>query len=244
MPARSSRRKFLQTTSAAGGAIGLGGWAALLPFSPAWAEEATATPDQIRFSPEIEPIVRLIETTPRHKCIPTMVEQLRRGLPYRRFLAALYLAAVRAADYHAGVHGFDHNAYSIYSAHQLTLELPVSERLLPAFWALDSFKGTLQRFPDRQPTPGFRGGEIGPEQAAENLCAGIEEWDRERAERGVVSLVRSQKRQRVTELLLRYAARDRFFIGHLAILVSNSCRLLETIGWQTPRAYYATSSPA
>src|SRR5919201_3551893 len=57
-------------------------------------------------------------------------------------------------------------------------------------------------------------------------------WDPDRAERAVVALARSAGTAAVLEPLWHYAGRDWEFIGHKAILVANSCRLLETIGWQ------------
>jgi hypothetical protein len=44
--------------------------------------------------------------------------------------------------------------------------------------------------------------------------------------------VRSQGRPQVLEPLWHYAGRDWGFLGHMAILVANSCPLLETIGWR------------
>src|SRR5262249_8056459 len=46
----------------------------------------------MRFGPDVEPIVRLIEDTPRDKCVAIFLDQLRCGLPYRRFLAAVVFA--------------------------------------------------------------------------------------------------------------------------------------------------------
>src|SRR5690349_13803731 len=94
MPApRTTRRFFLTATG--GAALGAGEWAGLLPLSPAGADEATVTPDLVRFGPELEPVVRLIEETPRAGCPAMMIGQLRKGLPYRNFLAALFLANLR-----------------------------------------------------------------------------------------------------------------------------------------------------
>lgn len=70
------------------------------------------------------------------------------------------------------------------------------------------------------------------EQATSELHAGLREWDPERAERAIVSTIRSQQPQQVIEPLWHYAGRDWRFIGHLAILTANSWRLLQTIGWQ------------
>src|SRR5262245_3791431 len=129
----STRRQFVRAGAAAGISLGLGEWTALVPISPSTAAEATVTPDLVRFGPDIEPIVRLIEDTPREKCPAMMIEQLRHGLPYRQFLAALYLANIRTGE-------VDHPLAVLHSTNQLTLDLPVQERLLPTIWAMDSFK--------------------------------------------------------------------------------------------------------
>ena len=68
-------------------------------------------------------------------------------MPYRQFLSALYLAAIRAAKWHGGFHGYDHNAYVVHSAHQLALDLPAGEHLLPALYALNSFKWMQTAYP-------------------------------------------------------------------------------------------------
>src|SRR6266571_7516199 len=57
--------------------------------------DAEVTADAVQFRPEIEPLVSLIETTPRDKCAEMVVEQLRRGVSYRQLLAALFLAGIR-----------------------------------------------------------------------------------------------------------------------------------------------------
>src|SRR5688500_9762574 len=89
---RLTRRRFLRTAAAGGSLLGLNPFLAL---SPATAQEAKVTPELVRFGPDIEPGVRLIERTPRDKCVEVMAEQLRNGLPYRPFLAALFLAGLR-----------------------------------------------------------------------------------------------------------------------------------------------------
>jgi hypothetical protein len=221
----------LQGAATTGAAFGLGDLAALAPLGPAKADEAKVTPDLVRFSPEIEPVVRLIEQTPRDKCIAVMVEQLKKGLPYRYFLAALYLAAIRAARWHGdGAHGWDHNAYVVHSAYQLSLDLPAGERLLPAFYALSCFGH--KAYTDKRGTRELTGKLPAADKAVEELHAAMKEWDADRAERAVVALARSRGSTAVLEPLWHYACRDWDFIGHLAILAANSFRLLDTIGWQ------------
>jgi hypothetical protein len=223
----------LQTAVTTGAAFGLADFAALWPLGPANADEAKVTPDLVRFCPEIEPVVRLIEETPEDTCVAAMVEQLRKGLPYRHFLAALYLAAIRAARWHGdGIHGYDHSAYVVHAAYQLSLDLPAGEQLLPAFYALSGFKGGQKAYSNKKGTPALTGKLPVAEKAADELHAALKAWDADRAERAVVALARSRGSAAVLEPLWHYAGRDWGFIGHMAILVANSGRLLETIGWQ------------
>jgi hypothetical protein len=223
----------LQTAVTTGAAFGLGGFAPLASLGPARAEEAKVTPDLVRFGPEMEPVVRLIEETAQVKCVAVMIEQLKKGLPYRRFLAALHLAAIRAARWHGdGIHGYDHSAYVVHSAYQLSLDLPAGEQLLPAFYALGGFKGGQKAYPNKKGTPELTGKLPAADKALGELHTALREWDSDRAERAIVALARSRGSTEVLEPLWHYAGRDWGFIGHMAILVANSCRLLETIGWR------------
>jgi hypothetical protein len=223
----------LQTVATAGTALGLGDFATLAPLGPANADEATVTPDLVQFGPDIEPVVRLIERTPQDQCVAAMVEQLRKGLPYRHFLAALYLAAIRAARWHGdGIHGYDHSAYVVHSAYQLSLDLPAGEQLLPAFYALSGFKGGQKAYPNKKGTPELTGKLPAADKALDELHTALREWDSDRGERAIVALARSKGSTEVLEPLWHFAGPDWGFIGHMAILVANSSRLLETIGWQ------------
>jgi hypothetical protein len=213
--------------------FGLGDFTDLWPLGPANAEKAKVTPDLVRFGPDIEPVVQLIERTPQDQCLAAMIKQLRKGLPYRHFLAALYLAAIRAARWHGdGIHGYDHSAYVVHSAYQLSLDLPAGEQLLPAFYALNGFKGGQKAYPNKKGTPELTGKLPTAAKAADELNAALKEWDSDWAERAVVALIRSRGSAAVLEPLWNYAGQNWGFIGHMAILVANSVRLLDTIGWQ------------
>jgi hypothetical protein len=124
----------LQTVAGAGASAGLVVWVGLAPLSPARADDAKVTPDLVRFSPDIEPVVRLIEDTPREKCVAMMVGQLKQGVPDRHFLAALYLANIRTGM-------VDHPLAVLHSTNQITLDLPVSERLLPTLLGAGQLQG-------------------------------------------------------------------------------------------------------
>src|SRR5437588_3533441 len=151
--------------------------------------DAQLNPDLVKFRPEIEPLVGLIERTPRDKCAEMVVEQLQRGVSYRQLLAALFLAGIRNVNPRPP--GFAlHCVFVIYAAHLISLEAPPDSRLLPLFYALDDFKAAQER--DAKAPAGdytmraIRGALPAADRAAADLSAGMEAWDFERAERAVV----------------------------------------------------------
>ena len=226
------RRDFLKKCTRAG-LLGLLADGTLLPFSPLSAAEVRATPEIVRLRPEMEPIVRLIERTPRGRCFEMMAEQLRRGVSYRQFLGALFLAGIRNVSPQPPGFKF-HCVFVIHSAHQLSLDAPADERLLPLFWALDYFKEAQQRDVSEgdfhlQP---IRGELPPPEHAWDEFHTAMKEWDEQRADRAIVALVRSRGAHEIIEGLWQYGARDYRNIGHKAIFVASSWRTLQTIGWR------------
>src|SRR5205823_13565650 len=74
---------------------GLANQEALWAITPARAEDMAVGPDAVRFRPEIEPVVRWIEETPRERALDVAVEKLKGGLSYRDLLAGLFLAGIR-----------------------------------------------------------------------------------------------------------------------------------------------------
>lgn len=216
----ATRRRFLQT--------------AVVPASLAlpdlsWlgrlaAFGAEPPPDKVRFGPEIEPIVRLIEETPADRCIPVFLDQLRRGLSYRRFLAAAFFAGVRKQLSH-------HEVYKIHAVHQVSLDARPEERLLPLFWSILGFKRRQQDFPANA-LPELSGPFPSARAAASEFAAAMERSDLARAEHALVALARSQGARQTMEQLWPYGCRNGAYGGHAAIAVANCFRALETIGWQ------------
>jgi hypothetical protein len=197
--------------------------------------DAEVTPEVMKFRPEIEPLVGLIERTPREKCAEMAVEQLGKAVSYRQFLAALFLAGVR--NINPRPPGFAlHCVFVVHSAHLMSMEAPPDARLLPLFFVLDDFKASQER--DAKAKDGdftmreLRGPLPSPERAGAEFTAAMDAWDMERAERAVVSLARSRAANDVFAMLWRYGARDYRNIGHKAIFVANTCRTLQAIGWQ------------
>jgi hypothetical protein len=216
----TTRRRFLQTMA---GAASLG-----LPNVPLLGElaafAAEPPPTTMRFGRDIEPIVRLIEETPRDRCVAVFIDQLRRGLPYRRFLAAVFFAGIRRYRSH-------HDVYKIHSVHQVSLDVRPEERLLPLFWALHGYKKHQEDFPNPLLTE-LSGPLLAPEKAGTELAAAMERGDAERAERALVTLARNQGARQTMEQLWVYGLRNLGMGGHSAILVANCFRALEAVGWQ------------
>src|SRR5258708_1985164 len=129
----SNRRGFLATSAAAAALPILPDLGFLAPVSRAVAADVRIDQDQVRLTPSIELLVKLIQTTPRDKCIPVFIEQLRAGLSYQDFLSALLLAAIE--------HGDSHQVARVYSAHPVSSEARVEERLLPPSCALHPLAG-------------------------------------------------------------------------------------------------------
>jgi hypothetical protein len=217
---KTTRRRFLQTVA---GAASLG-----LPNLPLLGELAVfggePPPATMRFGPDLEPVVRLIEDTPRDKCVAVFLDQLRRGLPYRRFLAAVFFAAVRR-------HRSHHDVYKIHAVHRVSLDARPEERLLPLFWSLYGYKKHQEDYP-RPLLTELKGSLPAPGKARAELADAMKCFDVDGAERAVVTLARNQGARQTMEQLWVYGLRSLGAGGHAAILIANCFRSLETIGWQ------------
>lgn len=234
MKATATRRQFLKSAAATGAMLGLGGWDIVSALPPVSAAEAGLEPNRVRFSPEIEPLVRLLEDTPRERLLEEVGFRIRHGLSYRDLLAAVLLAGIRDIEPHPVGFKF-HAVLVLNSAHLASLAAPDSERWLPIFWALDYFKSSQKeneqkgdwhlRAPDEARLPSGA-------KAGQAFIDAMENWDEEAADAAVTALARSASAQEVFELFCRYGARDFRDIGHKAIYVANSWRTLQCIGWR------------
>jgi len=217
----ASRRQFLQTAGAVAGTS----------LVPSFAS-ANAPGKLVRLSPEIEPLVRLIERTPRNQCVEVLAEQVRRGLPYRQFLAALFMAGIRNVNPQPPGFKF-HCVFVIHAAHQVSLDIPNGQRLLPLFWALDNFKASQQKDVQQgdfklRPVQGKLPSST---TAWREFQQAMADWDEEKADRAIVALARNEGAQAIAERMWFYGARDYRNIGHKAIFTANTWQTLQTIGW-------------
>ena len=95
-----NRRGFLATSAAATAVPLLPDLDFLAPVSRAAATDTRIDPEQVRKSPSIGLLIKLIQTTPRDKCVPVFIEQLQAGLSYQDLLSALLLATIEHGDPH------------------------------------------------------------------------------------------------------------------------------------------------
>src|SRR5687768_1903127 len=83
------RRSFLKFTAGTGALMALGDLGFLGRLPAVSAAEASLSAEKVRFHPDIEPIVRLLEDTPRERVLEEVAGRIHRGLRYREVLAAL-----------------------------------------------------------------------------------------------------------------------------------------------------------
>ncbi len=234
MSERLPRRQFLQAASALGLGAGLGPWDSLSAITPATADEAKVGPEMVRYRPDIEPVVRWIEETPREQVFAKAVAQLKDGLSYRSLLSGLFLAGLRNIKPRPVGFKF-HAVMVINSAHLLGQTSAVSERLLPMFWALDNFKASqaedvrqgdwaLGRV-DESRVPS-------PHRARAEYTQAMEAWDADAADAAVAGLCRGTGAAETMEPIWRMAVRDQRNIGHKPIFAAQSWRTLQAVGWE------------
>lgn len=224
------RRDFLRSASIAGAAVG--SWDRLAGLSKA--EEAKVGPEVVRLRPEIEPVVRWIEETPREGVFEKAVAELKGGLSYRSLLGGLFLAGIRNIQPRPVGFKF-HAVMVINSAHMLGQSAPTSERLLPLFWALDNFKNSQAQDVaegDWALGPVDEARVPKPHLAREGFLRAMEAWDVDGADVAAAGLCRGTGAAEAMEPFWRMAVRDQRNIGHKPIFAAQSWRTLQAIGWE------------
>ena len=229
-----TRRSFLKTAAATGTAIGLGDLSFLGSLPRVSAAETKLPGGLVPLESDIEPLVRLLEQTPRDKLLEEIASRIHRGLTYREVLAALMLAGVRNIQPRPVGFKF-HAVLVVNSAHLASQSSPDSDRWLPIFWALDYFKSAQAQ--------NVREGDWHMRQVNESqvpashkakaaFVEAMDNWDEAAADTAVTGLARTTGALEAFEIVCRYGARDFREIGHKAIYVANSWRTLQAIGWR------------
>src|SRR5438105_1814336 len=229
-----NRREFVTNSLKAGALVGLADFAFLNGLPPVAADEAKVSRNKVLFNSDIEPLVRLIEETPREKLFEAVADKMRHGVGYQELLTGVFLAGVRGIQPRPVGFKF-HAVLVINSAHLASQAMPDRERWLPLFWALDNFKGSQERntregnwvmapVEDSKLPPGT--------QAKARFVEAMDNWDEEGTDRAIAALVRHAGAGEIIELFWRYGARDFRDIGHKAIYVANAWRTMQSIGWR------------
>jgi hypothetical protein len=230
MASQPNRRSFLSSS-----ALGAGSLAFLDKLPSVSAAQAKPEPNLVRLDTGIEPIVRLLEYTPRENLLEEVGARIKNGLAYRDVLTALLLAGVRNVQPRPTVGFKFHAVLVVNSAHLAALAGPDRERWLPLFWAMDNFKSSQAQ---TQKESGWRMTAVDEaklpscEKAREAFVTAMDNWDEEGAGLAAAALARFYGPGELFDLYARYGCRDFRDIGHKAIYVANSFRALEVIGWQ------------
>jgi hypothetical protein len=234
MSYHSTRRQFVRLTAAAGLA-GLGDFGFLSRLPSVAADETRLPPGSVQFSDDVEPLVRLLEETPRERLLEEVAARIRQGAEYRQVLAALQLAGIRNVQPRPSVGFKFHAVLVVNSAHLASLASPPEHRWLPIFWAIDHFKES-QAQDTREGNWTMPAADestvatVGEPRAA--LSAALDRWDESAGDAAAAALARGVPQAECFELLARYGSRDFRSIGHKAIYVANAFRTLDEIGWQ------------
>ena len=229
MSAFTNRRHFLQSGAAAGSL------AFLSKVPLVGAEETKLDPEFVRFRPEIEPLVKLLEDTPRDRVLEEVAGRIKSGTTYREVLTALLLAGVRNIQPRPVGFKF-HAVLVVNSAHLAAQNSPDSDRWLPIFWALDHYKSAEARDVEERGDwtmgPAVDSAIPPPHKSRQAFAQAMDRWDEEAADAAIAGLARTAGANEVFEQLVRYGVRDFRSIGHKAIFVANSYRTLGCIGWR------------
>jgi hypothetical protein len=199
------------------------------------AADAKPAPQHVQFNSGIEPLVRLLEETPRDDLLEQVARRIRGGLGYRDLLAALQLAGVKNIQPRPAVGFKFHAVLVVNSAHLASMASPPSDRWLPIFWALDYFKSSQARDVregDWTMQPVDEARVPNANKAMASFTQAMDQWDEPAADAAVVGLYRTTGANALFETFSRYGARDYRSIGHKAIFVANAWRTLQCIGWQ------------
>lgn len=233
-PSSMDRRRFL-TRSSGSAACLLGNFSFLQGLQSITAADTLITPNMVRVGGEIEPVVRMLETTPRKRLLEHVGARVKSGqLNYQQILAALLLAGVRNVQPRPVGFKF-HAVLVVNSAHLASMASPDRDRWLPIFWALDYYKKSEAEDVAQNNwtmAPVNESHVPAAHHARQAFIRAMDNWDESAADAAIAGLVRSSSAGELFELFARYGSRDFRDIGHKAIFVANSFRVLQTIGWQ------------
>src|SRR4051794_25963198 len=187
------RRSFLKSTAGAGALAALGDLGFLSRLPSVSAADAVVEPKMVRFHPDIEPLVKLLEESGREKVLEEVAARIKKGLSYREVLAALLLAGVRNIQPRPVGFKF-HAVLVVNSAHLASLASPDSDRWLPIFWAIDTFKSSQsqdEKAGDWVMEPVDESAVPSSHKAKQAFIEAMDNWDEAAADAAIVGLART-----------------------------------------------------
>src|SRR6476620_11523684 len=235
MSLSTNRRQFLNTAASAAAFTGAAQLGFLSKLPSVSAEEAKSAEDVVKLPDDIEPLVRLLEETPREKLLEEVADKIHSGTSYREIVAALLLAGVKNVQPRPSVGFKFHAVLVVNSAHLASISSPDDQRWLPIFWALDYFKSsqaTDEKEGDWTMGPVDEAHVPSPHKARQAFIDAMDRWDEAGADVAVAGLARCAGANELFDIFARYGCRDFRSIGHKAIYVANAWRTLNTVGWQ------------
>lgn len=199
------------------------------------ASEVSLPSGAVQFRPEIEPLVRLLEETPRERIMSAVAGEIRGGRSYRECLAALFLAAIRNVQPRPAVGFKFHSVLVVNSAHLASMASVDQDRWLPLFWAIDYFKRAQQQdvSEGNWTMPAVDESRLpSAAKSQQELRSALENWDVDAADVAAASAARVLSAHQLFDLFAEFGSRDFRSIGHKAIYVAGAFRVLDVIGWE------------
>src|SRR5947207_5322434 len=218
-----TRRHFVGSALSAGALAAVGDFGFLSRLGRVSAAEATGEVKRVQLQTDIEPLVRLLETTPRDRVLEEIASRIQHGLTYREVVAALQLAGVRNIQPRPVGFKF-HAVLVVNSAHLASISSPDSDRWLPIFWAIDQFKKSQaedERMGDWTMAPVDESSVPPSHKARQAFIEAMDNWDEAAADVAIVGLARTAGAHEIFEILSRYGVRDFRELGHKAIYLAN-----------------------
>lgn len=217
------RRRFLQI---------FGSSAVVVPFLNSTSAKGAPI---VSIPKSTEPLVRLLEETPQAEVVEAFAERIRDGAAYRDVLAALLMAGVRNVEPRPTVGYQFHTVLVVQAIHLISSALEGNQRWIPLLWATDYFKDA-QAEDERQRNwtmpPVDESAVAALKDPTTEFVDAMEAWDEPKADAAAVALARTAKPGEIWELFFGFGPRDFRSIGHKAIDVCNTHRILGVIGWE------------
>ncbi|ANM30935.1 hypothetical protein ABI59_17160 [Acidobacteria bacterium Mor1] len=233
---RIDRRTLLRRVALGGAGLCLSG---SLPVLSAGPRGATKVPEASGAAgSSVEELAQRIRRVAPDRIYRLGAKLLSAGATPHELLAASFLAGVRDIRPH-GPGGKFHAVLMVESAFQLLEASSETEARRIALWTLWDFKRCQARDvseEDDWELPAAPAVSFGGESAARReFIAGMEAWDVERAERGLIGLIPFHDRASLFELLWPYGARCYGDFGHKVLYCVHAERTLARIGWRHAR---------